>query len=167
MAASRRSVGPAAAPAANLSDHQHPPDKGDVHAQAAVLAAALQAHENAVGDGGPLWVLHLTVDADLQRRCRRVGVSGKGGTCARPPMSPPRAEALPQRRLLPLEAPGSRCAAAGGALQAEGGLTCQLSSADLLARTLLSAAACSDRRSLSASGCAILPCCCPCRLESN
>lgn len=41
------------------------PHKGDVHAKAAVLAAALQAHEDAVGDGGPLRVLHLAVHAHL------------------------------------------------------------------------------------------------------
>nr|GMC87180.1 hypothetical protein TEA_016824 [Ipomoea batatas] len=40
-------------------------DKGDVDSEAAVLAGALQAHEDSVGDGGPLRVLLGAVDADL------------------------------------------------------------------------------------------------------
>lgn len=68
--------------------HGHRPDEGKVHAEAAVLARALEAHEAAQGHGGPLRVLglhggyvrtsatderpnrmareaHLAVDADL------------------------------------------------------------------------------------------------------
>ena len=43
------------------------PDKAEVHAQAPVLPAALQAHEDAVGDGCPLRVLRVAVHACLQQ----------------------------------------------------------------------------------------------------
>ena len=38
-------------------------DEAEVDAEAAVLAGAVEAHEDAVGDGGPLGVLLLAVDA--------------------------------------------------------------------------------------------------------
>jgi len=40
-------------------------DEGDVDAEATVLAGAFEAHEDAVGDGGPLRVLLGAVNADL------------------------------------------------------------------------------------------------------
>mmetsp|Transcript_34587 Transcript_34587/g.87275 ORF Transcript_34587/g.87275 Transcript_34587/m.87275 type:complete len:599 (+) Transcript_34587:47-1843(+) len=45
--------------------HANRPDKADVHAEAAVLAAALQAHEGAIADGRPLGVLGGAVHAHL------------------------------------------------------------------------------------------------------
>ena len=33
------------------------PDKTEVHAQAPVLAATLEAHKDSIADAGPLWVL--------------------------------------------------------------------------------------------------------------
>jgi hypothetical protein len=61
------------------------PHKADVYSQAAVLAAALQAHEDAIGDGGPLRVLHLAVHAYLHVHegvCTRAGGGWRRGVAA-------------------------------------------------------------------------------------
>ena len=42
------------------------PHKAEVHAQAAVLAAALQAHKYAIRHRSPLWVFGVAVHAHLQ-----------------------------------------------------------------------------------------------------
>jgi hypothetical protein len=67
------------------------PHKADVHAQAAVHAAALEAHEDAVGHGRPLRVARVAVDAGLrsagarrERPASRRAV-GAGADGARPP----------------------------------------------------------------------------------
>lgn len=36
-----------------------------MNAEATVFAGAFETHENAVGNGGPLWIFLGTVDADL------------------------------------------------------------------------------------------------------
>lgn len=41
------------------------PDKAEVHAQAAMLATALQAHEATIAHGRPLRILGVAVNADL------------------------------------------------------------------------------------------------------
>jgi hypothetical protein len=42
------------------------PHEADVHAEASVFAATLQAHEGSIADGRPLWVLAFAVDANLR-----------------------------------------------------------------------------------------------------
>ena len=51
------------------------PDEADVDAQAAVLAAALEAHEDAIADARPLGVLGVTVHAHLENQGIEEGVS--------------------------------------------------------------------------------------------
>ena len=62
----------------------HPPDKADVHTQATVLPAAFQAHEYAIRDRSPLWILCVAVNTDLRERGRGGGFAdsgpGPGGT---------------------------------------------------------------------------------------
>lgn len=45
-------------------------DEAEVDAEAAVLAGAVEAHEDAIGDGSPLGVLLVAVDAGLVGRQR-------------------------------------------------------------------------------------------------
>ena len=58
------------------------PDKADVHAQAAVHAAALEAHEDAIGHGRPLRVARVAVHAGLREA--RACVSAPRGRPPRP-----------------------------------------------------------------------------------
>lgn len=46
------------------------PDERDVDAEAAVDGGAVDAEEDAVGDGGPGWVLGVAVEAHLQTDTR-------------------------------------------------------------------------------------------------
>ena len=57
--------------------HRNSPHEGDVDAQAAVDAAAVEAQEDAVVDGRPLRVARGAVRAELHERGRRAGDGGR------------------------------------------------------------------------------------------
>lgn len=74
------------------------PDEADVHSEAAVNTAALEAHEDAIAHGRPLRILRVAVDARLRAaggdRERAGGTEVALGTARRALVSPRKRKAM-------------------------------------------------------------------------